>query len=80
MADLLNGKAVGRFILKDGSYYEVNSDVAAELERLCPDVDLPTTLREIELWCWGHTDERKTRRGAKRFLADWLKREQAKAN
>ena len=79
--DLFPSQVVGRFLLKGGVYFEVTKEMAAELERFFPDVDIEATLRrEIEPYCWGlEEQERYTKRGAKRFLVRWLRSEQEKA-
>ena len=50
----------------------------AEVEPLCPQVDVPETLKEMKLWLVGNPRRRKTRGGIKRFITSWLKSEQEK--
>ena len=63
--------------LRDGSSYEVPEEFLAELEPLYPAVDVPQTVREMKGWLLGNPEKRKTKKGIKRFIVTWLKREQA---
>ena len=62
-----------------GGSFEVRQSLVAELELLCPKVDIPVTLREMKLWLVGNPDRLKTRKGMRRFISGWLSREQQKA-
>ena len=64
--------------LRDGSEYEVPAEFVAELEPLYSAVDVPQTLKEMRGWLLGHPQRRKTRRGIRGFIVNWLKREQEK--
>lgn len=66
------------FPLREGGEFPVTTDLVAELEPLCPAVDVPETLKEMKLWLVGNPDRRKTRKGIRRFIANWLKSEQEK--
>lgn len=61
-----------------GSGFEVRQSLVAELEPLCPNVDVPVTLREMKLWLVGNPEKRKTVRGMRKFITGWLSREQQK--
>ena len=64
--------------LREGGEFDVRQSLVAEVESLCPAVDVPTTLKEMKLWLVGNPDRRKTRRGIKRFITHWLRSEQDK--
>jgi hypothetical protein len=64
--------------LREGGEFEVRQSLVAEVEPLCPAVDVPATLKEMKLWLVGNPDRRKTRKGIKRFITNWLKSEQDK--
>lgn len=64
--------------LREGGDFEVRHSLVAEVEPLCPAVDVPATLKEMKLWLVGNPDRRKTRKGIKRFITTWLNNEQAK--
>lgn len=64
--------------LREGGEFEVRQSLVAEVEPLCPAVDVPATLKEMKLWLVGNPDRRKTRKGVKRFITNWLKTEQDK--
>jgi len=61
-----------------GGSFEVHQSLVAELEPLCPAVDIPVTLREMKLWLVGNPSRMKTRKGVRRFISGWLTREQQK--
>ena len=62
-----------------GGSFEVRQSLVAELEPLCPAVDIVITLREMKLWLVGNPERQKTRKGIRRFISGWLSREQQKA-
>lgn len=64
--------------LREGGEFEVRQSLVAEVEPLCPAVDVPATLKEMKLWLVGNPDRRKTRKGIRRFITNWLKSEQEK--
>lgn len=64
--------------LREGGEFPVHQSLIAEVEPLCPAVDVPATLKEMKLWLVGNPDRRKTRKGAKRFITTWLRNEQEK--
>lgn len=64
--------------LRTGGDFEVRRSLVAELEPLCPAVDVPLTLTEMKLWLVGNPDRRKTPKGIRRFITNWLKTEQEK--
>lgn len=59
--------------------FEVRQSFLAELEPIYPKVDVPATVREMKGWLIGNPDRRKTRKGVKRFITQWLQKEQQKA-
>lgn len=65
-----------KFILKDGSYYEVPAEDLEKYKKTFPLVDVESELRIMECWCEVNKAKRKTRRGAGRFIVNWLTRKQ----
>lgn len=64
------------FPLNDGSEYGISEADALEFAKLYPAVDVPGAMRKIRAWCIANPTQRKTRRGAMRFVNAWLSREQ----
>ncbi|MEZ6852089.1 helix-turn-helix domain-containing protein [Halodesulfovibrio aestuarii] len=64
--------------LNDGSEFEVTQDFVTELAPLYPNVDVLQALRAMKGWLIGNEKKRKTRRGIKAFITNWLSREQDK--
>jgi|GEM_PF-1873881 len=67
---------VVELVLNDGATHSVTT---AERDRLAgqfPAVDVDAELRKMEAWCDANSTRRKTRRGIRRFVANWLARAQ----
>lgn len=75
----LNDAAVAHIPLVDGSEFGVTAEALSEFEKAYPAVDCKQTLQEIRVWCVANPANRKTRKGALRFVNSWLSREQNKA-
>ena len=73
-----NSELLEKLPLREGGEFEVRQSLVAELEPLYPSVDLPTTLREMKAWLVLNVDRRKTRRGIRKFICNWLQGEQEK--
>lgn len=71
-----NGKAVAYIPLVDSSEYAVTEDLAGELSKLYPAVDIPQTLNEIRGWNLANPTHRKTARGILRHINAWMAKEQ----
>ena len=69
----------GKFLLNDGTEYEVSENDVVTYQQLYPGIDVKQELRNIEAWCLSNPRNRKTRNGAKRFLNAWLSRAQNSA-
>lgn len=74
----LDSEIVITLPLREGGEFPVTQSLVAEVEPLCPAVDVPATLKEMKLWLVGNPERRKTRKGIKRFITSWLKTEQEK--
>ena len=61
-----------QLILKDGSRYEPEIDYVNELAKLFPNVNINKELTKMAAWCLSNPDKRKTRRGIKKFIGNWL--------
>ncbi len=71
-----NGNAAAYIPINDGTEFEVSTDLAAELSKLYPAVDVPQTLNEIRGWNISHPAKRKTRKGVLAHINTWMAREQ----
>ena len=69
----------GRFLLTDGTEYEVSENDVVAYQQLYPGIDVSQELRNIQAWCLSNPKNRKTRNGAKRFMNGWLSRAQNSA-
>ena len=65
-----------KFVLKDGSYYEVPAEDLEKYKKTFPLVDVESEIRVMECWCEANKPRRKTLRGAGRFIINWLTRKQ----
>lgn len=74
--DKANGTAVCYIPLNDGTEFGVSSEMAAELGKLYPRVDVPQTLNEIRGWNMSKPERRKTRRGVMAHINAWMAKEQ----
>lgn len=75
-AEPLNGNAVAYIPINDGTEFGVSPDLAAELSKLYPAVDVPQTLNEIRAWNLANPQRRKTKRGVLQHINSWLSKEQ----
>ena len=64
--------------LNDGTEYLPTEAEISEYTRLYPSVDIITEFRKIRAWCLSNPTKRKTKAGVKRFINNWLSREQDK--
>lgn len=60
--------------LNDGTDFQVPPDLFAELCAAYSNIDVPAELRKARAWCVSNPAERKTRRGAGKFLNSWMSR------
>lgn len=70
--------AVITLILNDKSEYGVSQKEIDEYIGLYPAVDVMQELRSMKGWCWANTAKRKTRRGIRAFINNWLSKAQNK--
>ncbi len=62
--------------LIDGTMFDVSQDEVTKYATLYPAVDVMQELREMVGWLDANQNRRKTRKGVKRFINNWLSREQ----
>lgn len=67
-------------MLQDGTFYNVPQENIEYYKRLYPGVDVEQQLRNMEGWSRDAGNNRKTRGGVKRFITNWLIREQNDAS
>lgn len=66
------------FPLNDGSLWPVTYGYLEQLKGLYPAVDVEQELRNMYGWLDSNPSKRKTKTGIKRFITNWLSREQNK--
>ena len=62
--------------LNDGSEYGVSQSDIDEWQEAFPNVDVTQQLHAMKLWCRDNPKKRKTKRGIRRFVTNWLDGEQ----
>lgn len=72
----LEEPAVITLILNDKSEYGVSQKEIDEYAELYPAIDVMQELRNMKGWCLANTAKRKTRRGIRAFINNWLSRSQ----
>ncbi len=64
--------------LNDNSLFPVSRSEMEEYTRLYPAVDVEQALRNMKGWCLANPQRRKTKMGIRKFINNWLSREQDK--
>ncbi len=62
--------------LNDKTMYPIYQEEIEEWKQLYPSVDILQELRKMKGWCDSNPERRKTKRGIKRFICNWLARQQ----
>ena len=62
--------------LNDGSEYGISQADIDEWRTTFPNVDVMQQLQAMKLWCKDNPKRRKTKKGVRRFVSNWLDREQ----
>jgi hypothetical protein len=62
--------------LNDGSEYPISQSDVDEWQAAFPNVDVMQQLQAMKLWCKDNAKKRKTKNGIRRFVTNWLDREQ----
>ena len=68
--------AIYRIILNDKTYFDVTKSMMDQYQELYPAVNVDQEIRKMVGWSESNPQKRKTRRGAKAFINNWLSREQ----
>lgn len=68
-----------RIILNDNTYHDVLKKDVERYKELYPDVTVEQSLRNMAGWSESNLNKRKTKRGVKTFITNWLIRDQEKA-
>jgi hypothetical protein len=63
-------------LLNDGSEYGVTQEDIDEWQDTFPNVDVLQQLKSMKLWLKDNPKKRKTKNGVRRFVTNWLDREQ----
>nr|DAP05134.1 MAG TPA: replisome organizer [Caudoviricetes sp.] len=66
--------------LNDNSEYPIYFEFVQEMQSLYPNVDVMAELRKMRGWSLSNPTKRKTKRGVKKFINNWLAKEQDKGN
>ena len=74
--ELPSAPPVLMLLLNDGSEFEIKEQDVAEWQETFPNVDVMQQLRSMKLWCRDNPKKRKTKNGIRRFVTNWLDREQ----
>lgn len=69
-----DGAAVISFPLEDGTEYAVGESEFEELRSRYPTINVLSELAILKGWCLDNPGKRKTRRGAKAFISNWMNR------
>lgn len=67
-------------LLNDGTSYTVTAGEMQEWAGIYPAVNVEQEFREMAAWLKNNPSRRKTRKGVKRFIMNWLGAEQDKGN
>ena len=70
--------AVIELALNDKTFYPITQQDIDDWTELYPAVNVMQELRKMKGWCDSNSTKRKTSRGIKRFITNWLAREQDK--
>lgn len=60
--------------LEDGSDFPVTATLVSEFRTAYPKIDVLSEVRKARAWCLSSPGNRKTRRGAGKFINGWLSR------
>ena len=63
--------------LKDYTEFIVHNSYLTELERAFPELDVEGCLKRARMWCINNPNKRKTLKGVKRFIGNWLNKAHA---
>jgi hypothetical protein len=61
-----------RFPMKDGKEYIVAFEDGIRYECMFPNINVAQEFCSMAIWLEGNPARRKTQRGIKRFIANWL--------
>ena len=67
---------VAEIVLNDKSKAKITQAEVDQWEKLYPAVDVLQELRKMTAWCDANPTKRKTRKGIKAFIVNWLNKEQ----
>ena len=67
---------VAEIVLNDKSKVKITQAEVDEWKKLYPAVDVLQELRKMTAWCEANPTRRKTKRGIKAFIVNWLNKEQ----
>jgi hypothetical protein len=69
-----------QIILNDKTMYDITKTDIMSWVELYQNVHVFSELQKMKGWCDANPTKRKTRRGIKRFIVNWLARQQDKGN
>lgn len=75
-----NNNIVCSFLLTDGSEYQAENSYVEEMQKIYPGVDFKYQFKKMKGWCKSNPSKRKTKRGSKKFINNWLSGAQDEAN
>jgi hypothetical protein len=59
--------------LREGQELKIPESLISEWAQTYPKVDVPATIKEMRAWCLSNPSRKKTKRGALRFINQWLR-------
>ena len=62
--------------LNDGSEFPIYQDYIDQMKELYPAVDVEQEFRNMKAWCINNPTKRKTKTGIRKFIGNWLAKEQ----
>ena len=68
-----------RFVLDTGEEFVITEKQFQEWQRLVPDVNVRSELNRMKLWLENNPEKRKSASSMKRFITNWLSKEQKEA-
>lgn len=78
--DAVDDSTFIQIILSDNTYHDVTMKDVGRYRELYPDVNVEQALRNMAGWSESDQKKRKTRGGVKRFITNWLIKDQKEAS
>lgn len=63
-----------KIILRDGTFYDVDPMDINQWRQAYPRLNIPEQIQKMAMWADANPRKRKTRRGVRTFIVNWLNR------